>query len=539
MQRFLLLLIASIAICLPLTLVAPAQDKKVETPIRSDQKDAFGDPLPAGAIARIGTTRYRLSDSHLPQSATLSPDGKLLLILRLPDEIEIWKLPVWKLHRVIKCQIFQGDSQLVDRNRVFSADSKKLVMFDAALQQVQFFDVDSGKLVKQIDLSKERTKSDDFPRLKLSNDQQTLIITNNIIGPVGRDQIGVWDMAKNKMVQSFYVMRSRVDQGVVISADCRWMAQNTAEYAASHFQEDGTYAVRVFELLSGKSIRSFDTGIPMEKLVFSPDGKWLATSYGSHLRIFDDAGKERHNIRMKTSMLPMDFSPDGKFLYLADYTGNIQKWNPVSGERMASYPAPYHCSITQLAFQPDGKVMALGISAFAIHFWDITADKVIAPTGIPASVISDLTFLPHGELLVASEEGMIAAWNPRTGAKLRDLQMESSRPDNFVDHQYYGVSMDGKHRRRDGSSFRFSRCGGFLANYNHLHELKTGKLLWPGQSDFPFGPVLEAGAMSFLDAGSNIASVLQKKVRLWDIFTGRDVLNFDLPLRAFGNNEVM
>lgn len=37
--------------------------------------------------------------------------------------------------------------------------------------------------------------------------------------------------------------------------------------------------------------------------------------------------------------------------------------------------------------------------------------------------------------------------------------------------------------------------------------------------------------MIFLNAGSNIASLLQKKVRIWNIFTGRDVMNFDLTLR--------
>ena len=66
--------------------------------------DRYGDPLPPGAVARLGTTRYRLTGLHQPQSATLSPDGQLLAVLRIPDEIEIWELPAWKRHRVIKGQ---------------------------------------------------------------------------------------------------------------------------------------------------------------------------------------------------------------------------------------------------------------------------------------------------------------------------------------------------------------------------------------------------------------------------------------------------
>src|ERR1019366_1096920 len=131
----------------------------------------------------------------------LSPDGKRLLILRLPNEIEIWELPAWKRHRVIKCEKFDTNGTRMGPQRGFSPDSKKLILFDESLQQAQFLDVDSGKVIKQIDLSKERGKHDASPGLRLSSDQQTLLIMNNIIGPTGRDQIGVWDLAKNKMVQ--------------------------------------------------------------------------------------------------------------------------------------------------------------------------------------------------------------------------------------------------------------------------------------------------------------------------------------------------
>jgi WD40 repeat protein len=529
MRRFFLLLVGGLVVLLPSAPLAQAQKENKAEP--SLPKDAFGDPLPVGAIARIGTTRYRLSDSHVPHSAAMSPDGKLLAILRLPDELEIWELATWKRHCLIRCRKFDKASQLVAPQRLFSADSKKLVMFDSVSKQVEFLDVDSGNVTKQIDLSEVRGKNEGFPRLQLSRDQQTLIITSNMIGPVGRERIRVWDLAKDKMVQSFYVMTSRYDAGFAISPDCRRLAQNTAEYGPSNLREDGTYSIRVYDLLPGELSRSLETEIPMDNLALSPDGKWLVACYGSFLRIFDDAGKERHNIRTKPSMRPMSFSPDGKFLFLADYTGNIQKWDPASGERVATYSAPYRCSISQLAFQPDGKVMALGISAYTIHLWDIAAGKVIPATGVPASVITDLIFSPEGELLVASGEGMLAGWNPQTGVKLRDLKMESSRSDNFVDHRYYGMGWDLLYHRRDASSFTFSRSGDFLANHNHLYEMKSGKLLWPIQGDFPFGPIDEAGAMGFLDGESNVVSVLQKKVRIWDIRTGRDILNFNVPLR--------
>src|SRR5579872_3786614 len=66
--RFLVLSCLFAALGLPARADAPA----------SERKDADGDPLPAGAFARLGSKRYRLP-AYLG-SARLSPDGKLVAI---------------------------------------------------------------------------------------------------------------------------------------------------------------------------------------------------------------------------------------------------------------------------------------------------------------------------------------------------------------------------------------------------------------------------------------------------------------------------
>src|SRR5258708_1515666 len=81
---------------------AVAQETKgVDRPLFADKKDAFGDPLPPGAITRIGTTRYRLSEYQQGHYPLLSPDGKLLASTTSGGEITIRELPAWTPPRVL------------------------------------------------------------------------------------------------------------------------------------------------------------------------------------------------------------------------------------------------------------------------------------------------------------------------------------------------------------------------------------------------------------------------------------------------------
>src|SRR4051794_19830286 len=61
--------------------------------------DALGDPLPRGALARLGTMRFRQSDC--PDAVAISPDGTLAAAASNSSEIYLWELPSGELRGML------------------------------------------------------------------------------------------------------------------------------------------------------------------------------------------------------------------------------------------------------------------------------------------------------------------------------------------------------------------------------------------------------------------------------------------------------
>ena len=140
---------------------ALAQARKKKTPTWSDQKDAFGDRLPTGAVARIGTTRYRLSELTGPQTVSFSRDGKLFAVLG-PDDIQVWELPAWTRLKLIRARTFNKENPPQFLGLGISPDSKQLITFEADSQAIWLLDIASGQALKKLPVKKQDTNGPPF-----------------------------------------------------------------------------------------------------------------------------------------------------------------------------------------------------------------------------------------------------------------------------------------------------------------------------------------------------------------------------------------
>jgi WD40 repeat protein len=104
--------------------------------------DAFGDPLPAGTVARLGTVRLR-SWENAPVGLAFSPDGKTLTVLG-PGNISRWEVPGGKALSSFR----------TGWPATFAPDGKTLIS-NEDVNRVSLWDAATGKRLRDFKINVE------------------------------------------------------------------------------------------------------------------------------------------------------------------------------------------------------------------------------------------------------------------------------------------------------------------------------------------------------------------------------------------------
>jgi WD40 repeat protein len=120
------------------------------------------------------------------------------------------------------------------------------------------------------------------------------------------------------------------------------------------------------------------------RVVFSPDGRWLATA-GGGVRLWRVGTWQPGPALDSPNDLSFAFSPDGQLLALGGGTrGLVRLVSPDTGKEVARLQTPEESRLEPQCFSPDGTQLVLrGTESAAIHLIDLRAIRdQLGPLGL-------------------------------------------------------------------------------------------------------------------------------------------------------------
>jgi WD40 repeat protein len=442
----------------PVPATVPKPDKALRT-------DRHGDPLPPGAIARLGTVRMDLADLSSMACLVYPPDGKILATagnstfistslggvlggVRGEDEdaspgnqahsqgpylIRLWEAATGKLLRRFENAEFQLNGL------AFSPDGKTLASAGLGRGLV-LWDTVTGKQLRQLPVQGGARS------VAFSPDGKT-------VAAGGGRHIQRWTTATGKKLPTLRGHTSAVvalaysPRGKILASrswddtlrlwdmttgkECRRLKGNWGWVLAVAFSPDGKQlasaaqdnTIRLWETTSGKQVRRWKGHRNcVNALAFSRDGRTLASAgWDCTIGLWETAtGKELHRFRGRCGDVPgVAFAPDGKTLASVGLDRKIRRWDTATGKEVFWKPAlrPGHQGpIESVAYSPDGRTVATGSLDGTVRLWQATTGKHLRLLRAGRDSVGGVAFSPDGKTLAAAGiDRTIYLWDTATG----------------------------------------------------------------------------------------------------------------------------
>ncbi len=443
--------------------------------------DRHGIPLPAGAVARLGTLQLR----HGEQVSCLAftPDGKQLISGSRLGDLRLWEVSTGREVRSLP------GHRLGTHALAISADGRTLISAGGE-PAIRVHDLTTGR-----DTILE-AQQDEVWAVALSGDGKTLAVGDR------SGKARLLDLTTGKPKLTVGDFQAGV-ASIALSPDGQTLAT-----AGS-----GSCGVRLWNTSTGKQRRVILVDDALTPTVaFTPDGKGLLTT-GSSVRLWDArTGQRQHELfKIEDGLPSAAFSPDGNLIAVTGIRGAQEvRLFDVSAGREETPILGGEWGASSVAFSPDSRLLALGTFEGVIRIVNVASGKDEHAGLGHTGPLSGISFAPNGKTLATAGGRTVRLWDPIRATMVRELE----HPDVVASVVF---SPDGRLLAAGGGGER-GQTGRSIC----LWTPRSGKLLGTiaNQADME-----DVRSLAFSPDGRLLAwagGATSSPVRLWDLIARKE-----------------